>query len=135
MLYPQATFMDRGRYRRNDDCTRARGSGQQEYHWMCNGLRIKCLSSGLSWDMTKKYWFVRFRRVRFEHFDELLLAIWAPAGIFVFRHNRSFGVHTNGLSTACTGHSITVRSRGNDNDCVVALRSRSISQKLEDAGC
>ncbi|CAK0850403.1 unnamed protein product [Prorocentrum cordatum] len=133
MLYPKASFTDPELHPCIDGLARGHWQSQQDYAWVRDGLRVQCRSAGMTWDMTNKRWYVRFSHIRFHLFDELKLAIWSPAGIFVLQHNMKFGVSKSGSGTALAGHCITVTARCNDHDCVLALRC--ILQKLDDASC
>ncbi|CAK0805064.1 unnamed protein product [Prorocentrum cordatum] len=133
MLHPKASFTDPELSHCIDGRARGHGQSRHEYAWVRDGLRVQCRSAGMTWDLANKRWYVRFAHMRFHLFDELLLAIWSPAGIFVLQHNMKFGVGTSGSGTALAGHCITIRARCNEHDCVLALQC--ILQKLDTANC
>ena len=120
--------------------TVSRRAPKPEYEWQRDGRRVACKTTQLLWDATCMYWKVQFSNVKLPladvreaAFDELLLAIYAPNGIHVLRHDMSAGVSTNGKTTAAGGHRIRFYGRRGEAEWRVALSA--ILSKMEDGGC
>lgn len=56
-------------------------------------------------------------------FDDLLIVLYTPARLYVYRHDHTFGLSTQGISTASNGHAIKVRGKHGDLHWHVALGS------------
>lgn len=69
---------------------RPRGQNQAEYDWERDGLRVACKSCQLKWNGRR--WLVQLVKVKLHACDELQLMIYSPAGIFLYKHDRSLGV-------------------------------------------
>ena len=66
-------------------------------------------------------------------FDELLLALYTPSGIRIYRHNHKLGVSTAGRRTATAGHEIKICGPKNESNWQVALDA--ILAKLDAGHC
>ena len=106
---------------------------QSAYDWQRDGSRVECKSSRLSWQKTRQRWQFQFDRVKFGQFDDLLLALYTPSGVHIYRHNHSFGVASAGLSTSTSGHQILVGAPKGEMEWQEALQC--IFQKLLNSGC
>ena len=98
-----------------------------------DGKRIKVKSAQLRLDETRCSWICTFRRVKHACFDELLLVIYSPRGLDVFKHDGFYGVRTNGVETETQGRSVCVQASTKDLDILSALQT--IQSKLESNGC
>ena len=71
-------------------------------------------------------------------YDELLLALYTPRGVYVYRHDLRLGMSTNGKATEATGRTITL---GADvwGPCDVeswqSALDGAILPKLDESGC
>jgi hypothetical protein len=111
--------------------TQQRGANAAEYDWARrDGTTVECKSAQLSWVCSQKgYWKVQFFAIKFafvgarlnDAFDELLLAIYTPRGIYVYRHDGELGKATNGASSAATGHVAAICGPSGEADWGVAL--------------
>ncbi|CAE8646939.1 unnamed protein product [Polarella glacialis] len=112
-----------------------------KFDWHRDGTRVECKYAKLLWNNYFKRWTCRFSGIKLAlpgvrssaYFDELLLAIYSPRGIHVFRHNGTFGVSTNGKDTVHYGFSITVTGPVGQEDACSALDV--ILTKFEAGGC
>lgn len=85
------------------------------FDWLRGALRIECKSAQLVWKKSSKRWSFTFSNVKFEFppvrptalFDELLLALYTPIGVHIYRHDFKLGVSTVGKATSSQGHHIT----------------------------
>lgn len=110
---------------------------QTDFDWLRGGCRIECKSSMLHWNMSSKTWYVSFHglkglRQNNAVFDELLLVIYSPLGLFVYRHDLELGVASNGQATSTRGHRVYIYGVCKEEDWRISLRT--ILGKL-DSGC
>ena len=123
----------------------ARGRGihhtQAAYDYLRDGQRIECKSAQIRWDRGMKRWKVEFQSVKFAFkdarsegaFDELLLAMYTPLGVYIIRHDHRLGIATSGVRTACRGHHIRLSGPAHQEDWRVALEV--ILGKLKSSQC
>ncbi|CAE8652065.1 unnamed protein product [Polarella glacialis] len=117
-----------------------RGRSRLSYGWLRDDVRVQCKSSQITWNKSHAHFIVCFHEVKLNvdeeapaAFDELLLALYTPRGIFMFRHDLKFGLSRMGINTAVTGSSIVVSSRSGETNWSTALDV--ILQKLDVSGC
>lgn len=115
--------------------------GKPEHVWTRDERRIACRSTQLLWDKTHRFWKLQFTGVKLPlegvrdeaPFDELLLAAYTPAGIYVHRHDLRAGVAKNGKQTATTGHRIRFYGPRGVEEWRPALEA--ILTKMNAVGC
>jgi len=111
---------------------RARGIQQAEYDWTCDGRRIECKSSQMQWCQSRKLWFFRFRNIKFDLFDELLVALFTPSRLYIYLHDLMLGVATEGRNTNVSGHSVELYSpRASERRSCWAVALVSVLEKLD----
>eukprot|EP00415_Alexandrium_ostenfeldii_P004732 UN4732 len=117
-----------------------RHSGSARYDWLRGEVRVECKSSQLYWIQTRCEWHCNFTNVKFaqpglgEHaFDDLLLALYTPLGIYIFRHDFALFVSSAGRRTSARGHNIQVSGPRGEADVNVALQA--VLHKLSSGGC
>ena len=137
-LHPGATFEDAVAGERVNGVRRAQDSAA--YDWQRDGRRVACKSAGMSWNGSTECWMLLFQAIKLATaggrdaaFDELLLAVYTPEGVHLFRHDLRAGVSTQGKSTAASGKQITFVGPRNEPDWRVALGE--ILEKVEAKGC
>eukprot|EP00966_Prymnesium_polylepis_P272148 6287940-Prymnesium_polylepis.1 len=91
-----------------------RGPHQAAYDWLrtsgTGSKRVACKSSQLRWNGRR--WMLQCSKVKlpFEggegEFDELLVVLFTPRAVYVYRHDLQLGVSRAGAATAVTGHQI-----------------------------
>ena len=120
-----------------------RGRSSVPYDWRRDGLRVACKSTQLMWlaGHRYRYWKLQFTDVKLgggqgheAAFDELLLAVYTPVGIYLYLHDGRLGVSSNGRSTAAAGRSLQVYGPAGEEDWEVALRD-SLLPKFDESGC
>lgn len=111
-----------------------------EYCWCRDGRRVACKSAALSFAPSLRAWKLTFANVKLPvegarktAFDELLLAVYTPRGVYVHRHDLRAGVATNGVSTAARGKIIQFVGPRDEPNWVVALDD--ILGKMGSKGC
>ncbi|CAK0892973.1 unnamed protein product [Prorocentrum cordatum] len=108
---------------------------QAEYDWSRDGRRIECKSSQLVWDPRKRVWSVTFRNIKPASFDDLVLCIYTPHGIFLYRHSGNFVLSSIGVRSErwARGYSVSVSGGRHKQDWSIALDS--VLKKVEQLSC
>ena len=101
--------------------------------WIRDGERVEVKSGQLSFNKLSQTWFCVFTAIKHDCFDELLLAIYSPRGLDVFKHDGFFGLSTRGVATETWGKSVFVRAPSGELDPIRALQF--IEAKLEATNC
>ena len=78
------------------------GSPTQEFDYQRGSTRVEVKSGQLCWNKGSKKWFVKFRDIKPNLYDELCLVLYTPKGLYIFKHNSS-GLTTNGKLTEVKG--------------------------------
>ena len=105
-----------------------RGKNTASCDWTRDGKRIEVKHSQLSFAESKRFWYCTFRGVKRNCFDELLLVIYSPRGLDIFKHDGSYA-----LSLAGASEEICLRGGTRALDWLSALQT--IEAKLESNGC
>ncbi|CAE8599869.1 unnamed protein product [Polarella glacialis] len=137
-LHPGSVFQDAERGQCVNGAIRSRGNLQ--YNWQRDGIRVQLKSAQITWNKANRRWLVQFTNVKLKEddaaeseFDELLVALYTPRGIFIYRHDLKHGLSTRGISTAVRGSDIYVCGPCGETNWPVALDV--ILEKLEASAC
>ncbi|CAE8585313.1 unnamed protein product [Polarella glacialis] len=94
----------------------------------------------MTWDKANRYWRFHFSEVKLKkedaaasEFDELLLALYTPRGIYVYRHDLKHGLSAAGVKTAISGSGINVYGPTGGSNSSKALDA--MLQKLDSSVC
>eukprot|EP00438_Fugacium_kawagutii_P020977 Skav216149 [mRNA] locus=scaffold3056:20016:21173:+ [translate_table: standard] len=101
--------------------------------WIRDEMRIEAKSSRLQFSPSTTQWLCQFWHVKQDCFDELLIAIYSPAGLDVFRHDGRYGLSTDGIRTQAQGKKIVISAPCGELDPLRAVRV--IEEKLEANNC
>ena len=101
--------------------------------WIRDDKRVEAKSAQLSFNKSRQSWRCDFNWIKHDCFDELLLAIYSPRGLDVFKHDGFFALSTKGIATEIGGMSICVRAPSGELDPLRALQF--IEAKLEANNC
>ena len=101
--------------------------------WIRDGKRVEVKSAQLTFDACRQTWRCVFFGIKHDCFDELLLAIYSPRGLDVFKHDGVFALSTRGIATETSGKCIFVRAPSGELDPIRALKF--IETKLEANNC
>ena len=126
LIHANSTFAEPGLEYAIDG--KRRGKHRASYDWIRDGKRIEVKHSQLSFNNRGCRWYCTFSCVRRACFDELLLVIYSPRGLDIFKHDGSYG-----LSTARASQSISLCAGTRALDWLSALQT--IEAKLESNGC
>ncbi|CAE8589192.1 unnamed protein product [Polarella glacialis] len=113
------------------------------FAWLRGGARIKSKSAQLCWSRSEKCWYICFVDIKLQAFgirematfDELLLALYTPRGLFIYKHDLEFAASTNGVRTATSGHRVTIRGPKGEENWQVALEAILTMLDAESNGC
>ncbi|CAE8590766.1 unnamed protein product [Polarella glacialis] len=113
------------------------------FDWLRGGARIKCKSAQLCWSESEQCWRVDFNQIKLQAlgirematFDELLLALYTPRGLFIYKHDLEFAVSTQGVRTATGGHQVIIRGPRGKQNWQVALEAILNKLDAESNGC
>lgn len=108
-----------------------RGKHTASADWIRDSTRVEVKHSQLRF--CKNFWHCRFLNVKPDCFDELLLAIYSPRGLDVFRHNGILGLSTTGVRTETHGMLVEVQGPRAELDPIRALQA--IEAKLKANNC
>eukprot|EP00438_Fugacium_kawagutii_P029319 Skav216041 [mRNA] locus=scaffold2930:41271:42497:+ [translate_table: standard] len=110
---------------------RKRGNNTASADWIRDFRHIEVKHAKLRF--SKVSWRCTFYWVKKDCFDELLLAIYSPWGLDVFKHDGIFGLTSTGQLTQTRGMFVEVSSGRGELDWLVALQK--IRKKLERNNC
>jgi len=90
------------------DCVNgaSRGKTRTEYDFVSDGRHVEVKSCMLTWNKTTHRFQLRFKCVKPDCFDTLILIWLTPRGVHVFEHDARNGFSTNGKATESTGGEI-----------------------------
>lgn len=128
---------------------RRRGAHQAAYSWRRDAVRVACKSAQFKWDRSNRCWELRFSNVKLGYtgsrprgsalaapreFDELLLAVYTPRALYIYRHDLLLGVTPAGKRTAVHGHDIKLCGPRGQTEWARALDD-AVLPKLDASGC
>jgi hypothetical protein len=105
-----------------------RGRTSETYDFMIGGRRIEAKSSQLLWDRHKKRWVVQWQHIKRDEYDDLILLLYTPVGLYMFLHDHTYGVSTNGKSQHACGGIVTVC--GSRNEPSISAATDAIRVKM-----
>lgn len=121
----------------------ANNRGQEPtYTWQRGDAQVKCKCGQLAFDSALSRWKVVFTGIHKSvsltsnaSVEELLLGMYTPRGIYVYRHDSHFGLSKRGMCTAVAGFSVQVYGPADAGveDWNVALDA--ILQKFDNSSC
>ena len=100
--------------------------------WIRGKTRVEVKSSQLHFSHARQRWCCAFWAIKPNSFDELLLAIYSPRGLDVFRHDGAYGCSKTGVHTESKGCVFVYASCG-ETDPLSALQQ--IEAKLQANNC
>ena len=98
-----------------------RGRYSEEYDFMIAGRRVEVKSAQLKWNTCGRYWRVNWQNIKRDAYDDLILVLYTPLGVYLFLHDHVYSVTTNGKSQSVCGGGIDVCGRRNETSISVAL--------------
>lgn len=105
-----------------------RGRGQETCDFVLSNRRVEVKSAQLSWDTSRRRWCAKWRNIKSGAHDDLLLVLYTPSGVHVFKHDRNYGVTTTGMSQSTAGGHVV--SRGPSNVESIATATDAILVKM-----
>ena len=126
LIHPNCIFAEPGPEEAIDGSRR--GKHRASYDWNRDGKRIEVKHSQLRFAESRGCWCCTFGGVKRTCFDELLLVIYSPRGLDIFKHDGSYA-----LSNSRASEDICLLAGTRDLDWLSALQT--IEAKLESNGC
>lgn len=114
-------------------CGRRRGHNSASVDWIRDGKRIEVKHGKLVFCDFQQHWRCTFYSVKLDSFEELLLAIYSPRGLDVFKHDGLFGLASTGKLAETRCIHVKVSAPSGELDPFVALQH--IQTKLESNNC
>ena len=138
-----------------------RSAWKRDSSWRRDGLNVHCRANGLTWDHRNGRWLFAAYNIRvgsarvtvhdsLDHIhgegknvelesgtrtDELLLGLYTPSGLYVYRHDLALGMASSGkLMNAVKGGQIRLYGPKGERDWRRALEE-SILRKLDESRC
>lgn len=99
-----------------------RGQNAASVDWIRDAKRIEVKHGKLSWCKLRKNWQCAFSHIKEDCFDELLLAVYSPKGLDVFKHDGVYGMTTSGRNTKIKGKHVRTASPHGELDPLVGLQ-------------
>ena len=106
-----------------------RGRNTTEYDFKMDGRRYEVKSAQLTWDKCEKRWYAKWKAVKKDSHDILLLVLYSPSGLSIYKHDGVLGVATNGKAQESCGGSICVY--GKCNGVEIRDAERVIHDKMQ----
>ena len=101
---------------------RGRNQAPFDFYLGDDRQRVEVKSAQLSWNKCDKRWFASFQGVKQAEYDLLYLALYAPSGIYVFKHDDEYGRCTHGKQQESRGGKIQVVGPGNEESIEEATK-------------
>ena len=99
-----------------------RGQNTASVDWIRDRKRIEVKHGKLSFCKFRRTWQCTFYHIKEDCFDELLLAVYSPKGLDVFKHDGAFGMSTNGRLTGIKGKNVNIRAPSGELDPLIGLQ-------------
>jgi hypothetical protein len=93
---------------------RKRGRSSETYDFRIAGRRIEAKSSQLLWDRQHTRWVAQWQSIKRDEYDDLLLLLYTPTGLYMFLHDHTYGVSTHGKKQHACGGVVTVCASRNE---------------------
>ena len=127
LIHANSTFAEPGPEDAIDG--RRRGKNMASYDWIRDGKRIEVKHSQLRFEERGRSWYCTFAKVKRTCFDELLLVIYSPRGLDIFKHDGAYAFSKGHPSM----EKIDLRAGKGKLDWLSALQT--MEAKLESNGC
>ena len=99
-----------------------RGQNSASADWIRDAKRIEVKHGKLSFCKLHQTWQCTFYHIKEDCFDELLLAVYSPKGLDVFKHDGAFGMTTDGGRTEISGKRVQIHAPVGELDPLIALQ-------------
>jgi len=100
---------------------RKRGRNCEAYDFMIAGRRVEVKSAQLYWNSSSRLWWAMWQGVKRDAYDDLLLVLYTPVGVYIFVHDHTYGVSTNGKLQGARGGKVVVCAPRNVTSITEAL--------------
>ena len=86
-----------------------RGRNSAPFDFYLQTRKIEVKSAQLGWNKDSKRYHAQFQAIKRNEYDDLYLALYTTSGIYIFKHDHTFGINTNGKQQESKGRNISVR--------------------------
>lgn len=100
---------------------RKRGRNQTTCDFLMEGRRIEVKACQLKFETSRRRWRAHWQNIKRDAHDVLFLVLYTPLGLFLYKHDGTFGVCTAGKSHASCGGSVDLHSLHNVESWETAL--------------
>jgi hypothetical protein len=100
---------------------RKRGRNRESHDFMMANRRVEVKTAQLGWDRTRTRWRVPWKGIKRDAHDDLLLVLYTPFGLYLFKHDHTYGVSTTGKAQSSAGGVIQVYGPKNESSISAAL--------------
>ena len=108
---------------------RKRGRNQATCDFGIVERRQEVKSAQLAWNKDKQRWEAKWQAIKRDLYDDLLLVLYTPSGLYLFNHDHVFGVSTSGKKTESSGK--VVNACGPRKQPSVAKATEAILAKMQ----
>lgn len=85
-----------------------------EYDWLHDDRRVQCKSAQMYFGEAECKWRVHFCGIKLSLFDDLILVLYSPSGLSLFKHAGKTRLSSNGVRTSHGGHRLHIQSQTSD---------------------
>ena len=85
-------------------------------------VEIEVKSAQLAWNKYFKRYCAQFHDIKRNEYDDLYLALYTPSGIYIFKHDHTFGISTHGKQQESNGGGIEVCGPRNEDSIDIATQ-------------
>ena len=98
-----------------------RGRNTTECDFLSNGAtcRNEVKSTVLYWNTDKNRWIVKWQCIKRSNYDTLYLVLYAPDGIYIYKHDDKTGISTTGKAQEDQGSHITFYGAYHSNEYAI----------------
>ena len=106
-----------------------RGRNSASHDFDLGNRKIEVKSAQLSWNKFKKCYYAQFQAIKRTEYDDLYLGLYAPSGLYIFKHDHNFGTSTHGKQQdSCGGY---IHAYGPRNDKSIDVATNVILEKMK----
>jgi len=105
-----------------------RGQNSETYDFIIGGRRVEVKSAQLRWDRRNRRWTAQWQNIKRVEYDDLIIVMYTPDGLYMFLHDHTYGVSTKGKSQHACGGMVAVN--GPCNEPSISAATDAIRAKM-----
>ena len=106
-----------------------RGRHSAPFDFYAAGRKCEVKSAQLMWNKYMKRFEARFQNIKRNEYDDLYLALYTPSGIYIYKHDDTYGISTNGKEQESQGGTINVYAPCREDSIETA--TKAVLEKLK----